>query len=135
MYLNQSSLKYLGFIETDYWIDVRLLLKYLLKHRDQQGYGDRIVANKVLGVKHKPLIVVIIDNLKTKTIMKQETFLYVCEGVDLFSANPLIHVDNFTQADIVRNYLKKTIPKLIITYFTTSNKVDVPHFSDYTWNL
>ena len=67
--------------------------------------------------------------------MKQETFLYVCEGVDLFSANPLIRVDNFSQADIVRNYLKKTMPELSITYFTTSNKADVPHFSDYTWDL
>lgn len=66
--------------------------------------------------------------------MKQETFLYVCEGVNLFSANPLIRVDNFSQADIVRKHLKKIVPEMIITYFATQDKVDVPHFSDYIWD-
>ena len=64
----------------------------------------------------------------------KDQFLYVCEGINILSANPLIRVDTFEQADIVRKHLKKIMPEMIITYFATSDKVDVPHFSDYIWD-
>lgn len=65
----------------------------------------------------------------------KESYLYVCEAKSLISATPLMRVENFGQADIVRAYLKKMFPKMSVSYFSTDEFItEVPHFSDYTWN-
>lgn len=64
----------------------------------------------------------------------QKSNLYVCEAKSLTSALPLIRVDNFEQADIVREHLKKIMPEMRVSYFGTPDEIDVPHFSEYTWN-
>jgi len=65
----------------------------------------------------------------------KKSFLYVCEALSLTSAIPLMRVENFEQADIVRKRLKMMYPNMQISCFGTCDLIaEVPHFSDYTWN-
>lgn len=66
--------------------------------------------------------------------MEELRFLYVCEGLTLTSAMPLVRVDNTKQGDIVINRLKEIYPNIYTRYACMSELLDVPHFSEYIWD-